>query len=248
MVMDLLDGEDLGALVRRVGALPIDEVIAWTLQACDAVGEAHAAGFIHRDLKLANLFLAQSQHGPMLKVLDFGLAKAMVRESDDQSLTGADTFLGTPHYMAPEMFMCARDVDARADVWALGICLYRMLTDRHPFETASVIALCANVLHSDPIPPSKHRRDLPPGLEEIVLLCLAREPGARFADARELAASLQALKARSRPRHVPFTLTRLHVAQPFVALPVEPDEAPTELRRLERTAPMPVGGHDPRRR
>jgi eukaryotic-like serine/threonine-protein kinase len=101
LVMELLRGKHLGAIARERVRVPSEEVVEWMLGICDAVGEAHRAGIVHRDLKLANLFLAETATGPMVKVLDFGIAK---RHESSLSLTGTLAMMGTPHFMPPEQF------------------------------------------------------------------------------------------------------------------------------------------------
>ncbi len=215
MVMELLEGEDLGAFAKRRHSLSPEEAVRVIAQACDAVGEAHESGFIHRDLKLANLFLQNVPGGaPMVKVLDFGLAKA-TENNEEHSLTEAGTCLGTPHYMAPEMFQCSRDVDARVDVWALGVCLYRLVTGMVPFNGLTMVALCAQVLQGELVPPSALRPDLPKVVEDVILRCLERDRDRRYADARALGRALaRALRDLDAADRRVQSFTRLFVATP----------------------------------
>ena len=129
--------------------------------------EAHRLGIIHRDVKPSNLFLARNRNGDdVLKVLDFGLCKSVTPKSsrspgapaettatDQISLTTADSMMGTPHYMSPEQYVSARDVSAATDVWSLGVCLYRLLTGRVPFDGPNVTNICAKVDLPMPIDP-----------------------------------------------------------------------------------------------
>jgi len=196
MVMELLEGQTLLAMLSdRGGVLPATEAIELIAQACQAAGEAHEVGIVHRDLKLSNLFLTQFAGGhAFLKVLDFGLAKQHRPEEQPTgaSLTQAGSFLGTPHYMAPEQMLGVRDIDARTDVWALGVCLYRLVTGVQPFDATSPEKVCMTVLTSIPKPPSQHRA-VDPGLEAVILRCLARRPQDRFANAKELGQALRDL-------------------------------------------------------
>jgi serine/threonine protein kinase len=180
MVMEYLDGRDLAAELERRGPLPVADALGYVLQACEAIAEAHALGIVHRDLKPDNLFLAIRPGGRVaVKVLDFGISK-VVLDDDRTSLTSTGASLGTPLYMAPEQMRSSRDVDARADVWALGVILYELLTGRPPFLSQSVTEL-AIVVASDPAQsPRLLRPDLPEGLESVILRCLEKAPGARY--------------------------------------------------------------------
>jgi serine/threonine protein kinase len=199
IVMELLEGDTLFAVLRDLdGTLPAYVAIDLVVQACEAVGEAHAAGIVHRDLKLGNLFMTTTKpdERPFLKVLDFGLAKPQKHMEDEPtaaSLTQAGAFLGTPHYMAPEQILGVRNIDARADVWALGVCLYCMIAGTYPFDGEDHHVISMKVLRGDPEPPSAHRKDLAPAIEAIILKCLSPAPASRYANATELAQALRAV-------------------------------------------------------
>src|SRR5262249_54676847 len=126
LVMERYEGDDLGAVLRRRGPLPIPEAVGHVVEACRAVEHAHRLGVVHRDLKPANLFLAREGGGVRIKVLDFGVAKWRGDDDVDADLTGSTLVLGTPRYMAPEQIRDARTVDGRADVWALGVILHEL--------------------------------------------------------------------------------------------------------------------------
>src|SRR5262249_19043179 len=132
LVMEYLEGHDLKhELRRRSEPIPIADAVGWVLQACEGVAEAHANNIIHRDLKRANLFLTHTGAGrPLIKVLAFGISKTIDRTLPENSLalTNTTTILGSPVYMAPEQMRSAKYVDERADVWALGVILYELLT------------------------------------------------------------------------------------------------------------------------
>jgi serine/threonine protein kinase len=190
IVMELLEGEDLGALSERLGPLPIADSVDYILQTCEAVAEAHALGILHRDLKPRNLFLTTRLHGkPLVKVLDFGLAKSM--HMQERALTATSTAMGSPQYMSPEQMKAARDIDVRTDIWSLGVCLYELVSAHVPFDSAAVPVLCAMVLKDPPTPLPSVRPDVPPQLWAIVQKCLMKDPAHRFATISELAAALE---------------------------------------------------------
>jgi eukaryotic-like serine/threonine-protein kinase len=190
MVMERLDGVDLADHFKRTGPLPVADAVRYLLEASSAIGEAHAMGIVHRDLKPANLFLARRRdETTTIKVLDFGISKVM-EVRGEHAMTAAGTLLGSPSYMSPEQISSARDIDGRADLWALGVILYQLLTGTLPFAGESLNHLCALVLQSQPRRPSESRADLPPGLEAVILRCLEKERDRRFSTAGELAAAL----------------------------------------------------------
>jgi serine/threonine-protein kinase len=203
IVLELLDGVDLSRLLEGNGPLPVVTAVDYVLQALEAVAEAHALGIVHRDLKPANLFLARrASGGGMIKVLDFGISKLplLTPSGAAPDVTLSNTILGSPRYMSPEQVLDAKNVDGRADVWAIGIILYELLTGKVPFSGATGRSLLEEVL-SAPIPsPSTLRPDLPPGLEEVILRCLERNVEKRFADALAIAHALAPFGQRDSSR------------------------------------------------
>ncbi|XXX79825.1 serine/threonine-protein kinase [Sorangium sp. So ce134] len=192
MVMEFLEGNNLADEIRARGALPVVEAVGYALQAIEAMAEAHAAGIVHRDLKPANLFLARRPDGGrMIKVLDFGISKSMLGSSRDElALTKTATLLGSPLYMSPEQVRCAKDVDARTDVWALGVIVYEMLTGRTPYNGDSVPQLFASLLHETPPTMAQVRADVPRELDAVVMHCLAKDPEQRWRNVGDLAHAL----------------------------------------------------------
>jgi serine/threonine-protein kinase len=222
IVMEHLEGEDLGTLLRRGGAVAPRLATDYVLQACEALSEAHALGVVHRVLKPSNLFLATRVDGSScLKVLDFGVSKVVGDEPDagdllgmtvpssahirtapraapddttlsqasTQSCTRTNALVGSPRYMAPEQIRTPRDVDARADVWALGVVLYELLAGVPPFVGDTVEDVRDAILERRHAPLSAHG-SFPPALESVVDTCLAKDPADRFQDVESLARAL----------------------------------------------------------
>ncbi len=191
IVMELLEGQDLSAILKARGPLPVDEAVLYVTQACHALAEAHAAGIVHRDLKPGNLFRTHRADGSVcIKVLDFGISKNTKMEQFDPEMTGAKDIVGSPMYMSPEQMRSARKVDPRADVWALGAILYKLLTGRPPFHAPTVPEIFALTLGKQVRPPSALRPEIPNELERIILCCLDKTLHHRYATAAELGAEL----------------------------------------------------------
>ena len=192
MVMEYLEGQDLADWVRHSGAMRVPDAIEFVLQASEAIAEAHALGIVHRDLKPANLFVTRRVDGsPCIKVLDFGISKLTVPGSaSDMGMTRTTSVMGSPLYMSPEQMSSTRNVDARTDIWALGIILYEVLTGRVPFEAETMPQLCGMILQDPPRPLRELRQDVPDGLQWAVLRCLEKNRDARFASVAELASAL----------------------------------------------------------
>jgi serine/threonine-protein kinase len=195
IVMELLEGADLATILEERGALPVNEAVDYVLQACEGLAEAHALGLVHRDLKPENLFIASTPEGGVLKILDFGISKAVEGSlscTPRDSLTSADNAVGSPYYMSPEQMRASRDVDARAQIWSLGSILFELLTGRCPFEGDSIPSVCAKVLGDEPPSLRALSSDVSVELELIVDLCLRKDPTERFQDVDELASALYA--------------------------------------------------------
>ncbi len=195
IVMELLVGRDLAALVAYEGARSATEAVDYILQACEGIAEAHALGIVHRDVKPQNLFVIKGVDGrPLVKVLDFGLAKTLAASKEMRALTQTTAVMGSPQYMSPEQMRASREVDARTDLWSLGVCLYELLVGKPPFDGMTVPELCSMVLKEPPTPmPS----GIPRGLIKIVMRCLEKEPAKRYASVAELADALDAFATTS---------------------------------------------------
>ena len=189
IVMEYLEGLTLDAFLEQGNELSVAEAVEYTIQACEAVAEAHARGIIHRDLKPTNLFLTRTaDKRALVKVIDFGLSKSIGANS--RKITKDFTVMGTPTYMSPEQLRSTSNVDTRTDIWALGVVLYELLSGQVPFEAESIAEVCALVLGSPPRPIEQAVRDVPPELSAVITRCLQKEPNDRFASVAELAEAL----------------------------------------------------------
>src|SRR5882724_2869896 len=203
MVMEYLDGRDLGSELRERGSLPIQDCVDYVLQAIEAVAEAHALGIVHRDLKPENLFLTRRVDGSRtIKVLDFGISKSIILGSIDQpSLTRTATIMGSPFYMSPEQMRTPRNVDVRSDIWALGAILYDLIGGQPPYVAETIPQLCALMLESDPSPLRQLRPEVPSELEAVVAGCLVKDMNKRYSSVAELAQALIPFGRRSSRVH-----------------------------------------------
>jgi len=191
-VMELLEGFTLEEIVRRFGPLPAGRVVHLLRQVCHSLAEAHAAGLVHRDIKPGNIFVARYGGDPdFVKVLDFGLVKALTASARD--LTQAGLLAGTPAYMPPEMAL-GRAVDGRTDLYALGAVGYTLLTGLPVFDRTTALETIHDHASTQPMPLSKRvATPVPPDLERVILDCLAKEPSERPGSARALDARLAAV-------------------------------------------------------
>ncbi|MBX3227006.1 MAG: serine/threonine protein kinase [Labilithrix sp.] len=211
MVLELLEGQDLAQLLEKdpVKRLPPHVAAGYVLQGCKGVMQAHAIGIVHRDLKPSNLFLAQRKDGTqVVKVLDFGISKAQgssALAASPSALTSTKAMLGSPLYMSPEQLRNAKSVDHRADIWAMGVILYELITGHLPFMGENLGELFAAILESDPQPLSTRVSGIPMGLDDVVLRCLQRKPEQRYQSVAELAAALAPFEHAMPPMPMPST-------------------------------------------
>ncbi len=194
LVMELLEGCDLETLLQGRGPLPVAEAVGYVTQALAGVVEAHRMGIVHRDLKPSNLFVARAPDGPtVVKVLDFGISKNdPAREAlPSASLTTTRAMLGSPGYMSPEQVRSSKNVDARTDLWSIGVILYELLTGRMAFLGETLGDVFAKI-REEPLPPIRQvRPDVPLGLEDVLARCLERDRDHRIGSAEELLAALR---------------------------------------------------------
>lgn len=247
MVMELLRGRDVMAVYRDEPQLETSRVVDWMMQVCSAMYEAHAAGIVHRDLKPSNMFLVEGGTQELVKVVDFGISKVL----SAKELTLQASFVGTPQYMAPEQLRGESTIDHRADLWAMGVILYRLLARQYPFksdENASPIVAALANLTATPTPLEEYRPDLPEGLVAAVMCALSRDPADRFVDARAMAHALLPFGSGSVQFEEPGEdnrsqlLDRLHDATPMFlgrTPPARPPEPPAE-----DTIHVSLGGPD----
>jgi serine/threonine-protein kinase len=199
-VMELLDGLDADTLVRRFGPVPAERAIYLLRQMCHSLSEAEAHDLVHRDIKPANIFVCRyGEDCDFVKVLDFGIAKAVGLDVDTQPvLTQANVVHGTPAFMAPEQALGRSDVDGRADIYATGCVGYWLLTGELVFKAESAMAILLHHAQTPPIPPSARTElPIPEALDRLVLSCLAKDPADRPQSARELSLRLAAVQGPS---------------------------------------------------
>ncbi|WP_433926162.1 cytochrome c peroxidase [Sorangium cellulosum] len=190
LVMERLTGLDLREVLRERDHLPVTEAVDLVLQACEAIAEAHAHGIVHRDLKPANLFMARDERGvALIKVLDFGLSKCTA-DDETSSLTSPNVIAGSMPYMAPEQALGLKWADARADIWALGVILYELITGRRPFEVGGTPESLRAGLDAPPPAIGAWGIDVPAGIERAILRCLEKDRRLRPQGIAELARML----------------------------------------------------------
>jgi hypothetical protein len=240
LVMEYLKGDDLASLLRRDGPWSFDREARFFIQVCSGLTEAHDAGIVHRDLKPENLIAVQRRDGvEHAKVLDFGLAKLRERAEGAGASSGGQV-LGTPYYMAPEQVR-GEPLDARADLYALGATLYRVLTGEPPFDAPSPMSVLAKHLTDDVVPPRRRTPSLPPEADRIVLRAMRKERDDRYASAAEIAADLQRALLGANGAAASAATVATVALRPSVAL----DETPSTLARTQEE---PGSGGDRLRR
>jgi eukaryotic-like serine/threonine-protein kinase len=192
IVMEYLEGVDLGRHLKSGTKLSIHEALDFVIQAAEALAHAHAAGVIHRDVKPANLFLSRTSDGsPHVKMLDFGIAKVVEETAQHNlELTKTRAVMGSALYMSLEQMRSTKTVDYRTDIYSLGITLYELLTHTHPFMAESFSELCVKVSLDPPDPISRHRPDVTDELAEVIARAYARYPDDRYPTVAAFAAAL----------------------------------------------------------
>jgi serine/threonine-protein kinase len=244
IVMEFLDGEDLSHRLGERGPLPYDEATEYLLQACEGIAEAHKKGIVHRDLKPANLFLtARADGSPLIKILDLGISKVLVEDEHSHQLTGPSSVLGSPSYMSPEQLRNPTEVDARSDIWSLGVVLYQLLTKRLPFSATNSAALAAHIAAD---PPKRPDLEGPAKmLEPIMKRCLEKRPDDRYRDVAELAEALAPLLPRGAEQaaRVRRILDETNQDEPSPAGAVAPPAGDPFAALAEATGSWPARKH-----
>ena len=228
IVAELLQGEELGEYLERLGKVPLGDAVRIARQVCRALAAAHAQGIVHRDVKPENVFLTGDVgriEAATVKVLDFGISK--VASAGGESLTKTGMVMGTPDYMAPEQARGDR-VDARADIYAVGAILYRSLTGKKPFEGLDPMATLTAVLTSEPSRPSALEPNIPLALELVVQRAMAKSPKERYQTMEELEHDLAGFD--------PDLIARLSTAPPPDATPMPVDSAARTMLSGARSA------------
>lgn len=229
IVMEYLEGGDLGERLEKSGVLDLASAADILIDVCQALAHAHALGIVHRDLKPPNIYLAREVSGDhCVKLLDFGVAKV----PDAGSLTRTTTLLGSPVYMSPEQLMGARGVDARSDIWSLGIVLYELLTSVLPFEGDSIVHQGILVREKSTPPVTALRPELPAEIDQVIARCLGKEARDRYQDVAELAAALAPFASEANRASVPRIrriLSAVRDSKPDLAstLPLDEGSSPS---------------------
>ena len=258
IVMEYLEGGDLSAWIQQRGPLPIEQAVEFVLQACEALADAHALGIVHRDLKPANLFCIRGSDGLLsVKVLDFGISKitALGASGSDMAMTRTTSVMGSPLYMSPEQLLSSKDVDARTDIWALGVILHELLTGTAPFSGETLAELCVKISSQPPPMLRDSRPDAPLGLQEAILRCLQKDRNLRFLNVAQLATALFPYgpkRARDSVERISRIIQASGLSQDALALPpsssafgVTPETqaawGQTKSRALWGKAGLPLG-------
>jgi serine/threonine-protein kinase len=191
MFMELLQGSAINELIATRGRLQPDEALEIAAQAAEGLAAAHAAGIVHRDIKPDNLFLCAGSQ-PFVKLLDFGISKFNTLEKGNHALTTEGATLGTPYYMSPEQVLGSASVDARTDIYSLGVVLYECLTGKRPFDADGMGALAVKIHSGEYAPVSSEMPHIPAEVEQVIRRAMAVDRQQRQPSAAELAAELRA--------------------------------------------------------
>ncbi|MCP5118286.1 MAG: protein kinase, partial [bacterium] len=226
MIMEFVEGTTFEEMLQQ-GRIPLGEGVGYARQVLAGLSYAHALGIIHRDIKPANIMLTPSG---TVKLMDFGIGKAL----GDQRLTQSGGTVGTPHYMSPEQIDGQADLDARSDIYSFGVSLYEIATGRRPFPGDSAYSIMSAHLKQKPVPPIELDPALPPALNEIILMAIAKEPARRFQSADAFGAALDS---------VGLDTGAQTVASPAASIPPPPRPAAAQppAARSRRLAYMVAG-------
>jgi serine/threonine-protein kinase len=194
LVMERLEGDTVTQRLQQERPMRVETAIDIALAVLNALVVTHNAGILHRDLKPDNIFIARTDEGPVVKVLDFGISKFVTQEMSKSALTRNGFVMGTPAYMAPEQATGDANLDARADLYSLGMILYEMLTGRLPYKANTPAALLGEIMRVTPLTPRMHRPEIHADLDALVMRALHKDREQRFPDALSMQRALQAVR------------------------------------------------------
>lgn len=239
LIMEYLRGEGLHTLLDR-GPLAIDRAAGIGAAVCAGMSAVHEHGIIHRDLKPSNIFLADTDEGQLVKVLDFGVSKAQA--SQDPFRTGMNAIIGSLPYMSPEQATGGVELDARSDQFSLGVILYECLTGRRPHRGETPYTLSENIIHGRFEPPVGIRPEIPGALNDVIIKSMSAAPRGRYDSLRELGVALLPFSSAQAQRQLtdllsgaPQRMSRVQVSAPIPADWYESVRSPTPPRKLPRT-------------
>ncbi|AGP41220.1 hypothetical protein SCE1572_46065 [Sorangium cellulosum So0157-2] len=244
IVMELLEGEDLFERLARRRRLTLQETSKIVTQVARALTRAHGAGIVHRDLKPENFFLCANEDDEVVKILDFGIAKVGHGKRAAQRTT-VGTLMGTPHYMSPEQVKGLREVDFRADLWALGVIVYQCVTGELPFDSEGVGDLLIKISLGEIPVPSRVNPELPPSFDAWFARACDRDPEQRFSSARDLAESLARIAELSTETAASSVSSPRPPPMPPRASPTRPPAAPPRPAMgstIPKAPPLPQVG------
>jgi serine/threonine-protein kinase len=240
VVMEFLDGEALSQLIMREAPLPVERSLRIARQVASALGAAHAKGIYHRDVKPENVYLVRRGEADFVKVVDFGISKAVKQGGNDEAgeayrLTHTGLLLGTPLYMSPEQARGDEDLDHRVDIWALGVMMYECLTGEVPFRANNYLGIISQVLTHTAAPPSKVRPELgiPDAVEAVVMRAMAKDRALRYQAMTDLERDLERLLAGDQNVGLPLV--------PEGAAPGRPPITPPHRWHLGLAATVTLG-------
>lgn len=249
LAMEFLDGQPLSERMREETPIGFGEALDVMLQVASGLSAAHDKSIVHRDMKPENVFLAQKYGRPLVKILDFGIAKVSGAEGN-KSLTRTGTIFGTPHYMSPEQAL-GKPLDHRADIYSVGVIMYELFTGKVPFEAESFMGILTKHITTQPTPPTQvaPERNIAPAIEAVILRALAKEPEERYQSMAELAGELAAIASELAPEVLqprPSSQALAQISKPLSVM--MPSRTATPLPRppsgavplpLDETKPQP---------
>ncbi len=244
MIMELLEGEDLGSRIKRRKRLEPREAGPLMVQLLEGLAAAHDAGIIHRDLKPDNVFLTQSRGQELVKILDFGVSKFSALDRESMSMTSTGAVMGTPYYMSPEQARGAK-IDPRSDVYSVGVVMYQAVTGRVPFDAETFNELVFKIALEAPPPVETLVANVEPGFAAILNRAMARDPDQRFQSAREFQQALVQWLSASPPATLAGGYQAPHAYQPQRSSNPTPIHAPFAATPTPGYAPPAPGPQTP---